>query len=99
MQVARVVVVLVAALLGALTVVGCVIAALFELQGFGGERDADPRTAYLAALGVGLVAGIAVPLALWRVLLPDTAPSTGVLVLIMCVAVVLAALGLAGTDW
>ena len=38
-----------AAALGALFAVGCVLAALFEAQGFGGDRDSDPRRLSAAA--------------------------------------------------
>ena len=50
----RYVVVIVAAGLGALFGVGCLIAALFELQGFGAPRDSDPRALYLLSLGARL---------------------------------------------
>ena len=60
--------------LGALLAVGCVIAALFEAQGFGRPRDTDPRVAYLVLLAIGLAACVAVPVWLWRRLLPDSAP-------------------------
>ena len=52
---------LVAAGIGALTAFGCVIAALFERDGFGRPRDAEPRTWYLALMGLGLALSIAVP--------------------------------------
>ena len=67
-------VVAVAAVLGVLFAVGCVIAALFEAQGFGGPRDTDPRTSYLLLLAVAFVACVVVPLWVWRRLLPDSAP-------------------------
>ena len=67
-------VVAIAAALGALFAVGCVIAALFEAQGFGRPRDTDPRTGYLLLLAAALVACVGVPYWLWRRLLPDTAP-------------------------
>lgn len=60
--------------LGALFAVGCVLAALFEAQGFGRERDTDPRAGYLLLLALGFAACIAVPAWLWRLLLPDSAP-------------------------
>jgi len=81
-----------ACLVGALLAVGCVIAALFELQGFGGPRDAGPRAGYLVALAASFAASVAVPVALWRALLPDSAPGWAV-VAIPCVLVVLALLG------
>ncbi len=63
-----------AAALGALFAVGCVIAALFEVQGFGRPRDTDPRTGYLILLALAFAACVAVPVALWRWLLPASAP-------------------------
>jgi hypothetical protein len=55
--------------LGALFAVGCLIAALFEAQGFGGPRDQGPRTGYLAELAIGFVACVALPAFLSRKLL------------------------------
>lgn len=81
------------ALLGALLGVGCVLAALFELQGFGTPRDTEPRRWYLASLGVGLVLCVAVPLGLWRLLLPQTAPAARWLAPAAAAVVVLAVLG------
>ena len=81
-----------ACLVGALLAVGCVIAALFELQGFGGPRDAGPRPGYLLALAAGFAASVLVPVALWRALLPDSAPAWA-LVAVPCVVVVLVLLG------
>jgi hypothetical protein len=60
---------------GALAAVGLVIEALFEADGFGRERDTEPRTGYLLLLAVGLVACVVVPAALWRALLPRSAPA------------------------
>ena len=68
-------VVLAAVALGALTLFGCVIAALFEVQGFGRPRDGDPRNGYLLLLALGAVASVAVPAWLWRLLLPRSAPA------------------------
>ena len=68
-------VVAVATALGALFAVGCVLAALFEAQGFRRPRDTDPRAGYLLLLAAALVACVAVPFWLWRRLLPDNAPS------------------------
>jgi hypothetical protein len=81
-----------ACLLGALLAVGCVIAALFELQGFGGPRDAGPRAGYLTVLAAGFAASVAVPVALWRALLPESAPGWA-LVAIPCVLIALVLLG------
>lgn len=50
-----------AAIVGALGAFGCVIAALFERDGFGRPRDTEPRSWYLLALAVGLGLCIAVP--------------------------------------
>jgi hypothetical protein len=61
--------------LGALAAVGCLIEALFEAQGFGRPRDTDPRPGYLALLALGFVASVTVPAALWRALLPGSAPA------------------------
>ncbi|HXH88156.1 MAG TPA: hypothetical protein VNI55_06080 [Gaiellaceae bacterium] len=68
-------VVAVAAGLGGLLALGCVLAALFEVQGFGRPRDVDPRIGYLFLLALGLAACIVVPVALWRALLPASAPA------------------------
>ena len=55
--------------LGALLAFGCLIAALFEVQGFAGERDTDPRIGYLLLLALGFAACVSVPYWLWRRLL------------------------------
>jgi hypothetical protein len=68
-------VVAVASALGALFAIGCLLAALFEVQGFGRPRDTDPRAGYLFLLALGLAACVVVPVALWRRLLPDSAPA------------------------
>ena len=65
----RVLVVAAAVGLGALFAVGSLIAILFELQGFGRERDTDPRLAYLALLGLAFAVCVAAPLLIWRKLL------------------------------
>ena len=59
----------VAVALGALAAVGCLLAALFEVDGFGGPRDQGPRAGYLIELGVGFVASVLIPVVLWRRLL------------------------------
>lgn len=50
-----------AALVGAFGAIGCLIAALFERDGFGRPRDSEPRTWYLLLLSAGLVACVAIP--------------------------------------
>ena len=55
--------------LGALFAFGSLIAALFELQGFG-DRDGDPDSAYLVLQACALGLSLSVPLLAWRVLLP-----------------------------
>ena len=86
-------VVAVATALGALFAVGCVLAALFEAQGFGRPRDTDPRTGYLLLLAVALVGCVGVPYWLWRRLLPERAPSF-VLAFAAAVVGVIAILGI-----
>jgi hypothetical protein len=68
-------VVAVATALAALAAVGLVLEALFEADGFGRDRDAEPRSGYLLLLAIGLVACVVLPVALWRALLPRTAPA------------------------
>ena len=65
----KVVAVGVAVALGALAGVGCLLAALFEVQGFGGPRDQGPRAGYLVELAVMFVAAVLIPVLLWRRLL------------------------------
>lgn len=86
-------VVAVATALGALFAVGCVIAALFEVQGFGRPRDTDPRTGYLLLLALGFAACVAVPAFVWRLLLPGSAPGW-LLASVAAVAGVLLILGI-----
>ena len=93
MSAVRGLVVAAVAALGALFAVGCVLAALFEAQGFGGERDTDPRAGYLLLLAVAFVACVAVPFWLWRRLLPASAPRA-VLVFGAAVVGVIAILGI-----
>ena len=89
----RVAVVAVAGALGALFAMGCVLAALFEAQGFGSERDTDPSTGYLLLLAAAFVASVGVPFWLWRQLLPGSAPRA-LLVFAVTVAGVIAILGI-----
>lgn len=84
----RAVVVAAAVALGALFAFGCVLAALFEAQGFG-DRDSDPRTWYLVAMAAGFVACVAVPVALWRILLPRSAPALPLAAVVAVAGVVL----------
>jgi hypothetical protein len=91
---AKVVLVMVIGVLGALFALGCVLAALFELQGFGGPRDTDPRTWYLLACAAGAFVCVIAPLALWRALLPDTAPALPVIAFVGSAVVVVMLLGL-----
>ena len=74
MRIAKVVAVVVACFAGAQVALGCVLAALFELQGFG-RRDAEPRAWYVALLVLGLIGSVLAPLGLWRLLLPASAPA------------------------
>lgn len=85
----RVLVVLVAAGLGALLALGCFVAALFELEGFGGPRDEGSRAGYLALLGLGLVVSVGAPLLLWRALFPASAPAWGLAALPLAAGVLL----------
>jgi hypothetical protein len=90
----RVLAVLAAGALGALCVVGFALAALFEIQGFGTPRDIEPRIGRLALYALGLTASVGVPLALWRALLPQTAPGVVVVVGATLLALVVSLLGL-----
>lgn len=54
-------VVLIAACIGALSAIGCLLALLFERDGFGRPRDSQPRTWYLALMAIGLVLSLVVP--------------------------------------
>jgi hypothetical protein len=82
-------VVVAAAALGALFAIGCLIAALFEVQGFGRPRDTDPRAGYLFLLALAFAACIAVPVWLWRWLLPESAPGWLLALAVSVVGVVL----------
>lgn len=66
---ARVAAVVVVGALGALCALGSLVAALFELQGFG-DRDGDPDAGYLAVQAAALGLSVALPLLTWRLLLP-----------------------------
>ena len=84
----KAIVVAAAVALGALFAFGSVLSALFEAQGFG-DRDSDPRTWYLVAMGAAFVACIAVPVALWRLLLPRSAPAFPLAAVVAAAGVVL----------
>ena len=47
--------------LGMLAAIGCLLAALFEVQGFGGPRDQGPRVGYHVELAVAFVAAVLIP--------------------------------------
>jgi hypothetical protein len=81
-------VVVVAVALGALFAFGCVVAALFEVQGFG-RRSGEPRAGYLLLLALSFLASIGIPWLLWRQLLPHSAPSWIVALITSAAGVVL----------
>ncbi len=83
-------IVLVCAVAGALGGIGCLLAGLFELQGFGTPQDSEPRVGYLLALSAGLGISVATPLAAWRLLLPDRAPAWPLIVAMMAATALLA---------
>src|SRR3954452_3197027 len=83
----RGVVVAAAVALGALFALGSALSALFEAHGFG-DRDSDPRTWYLVAMGVSFVACVAVPVVWWRLLLPRSAPALPLAVIVAAAGVV-----------
>jgi hypothetical protein len=60
--------------LGTLAAVGCLLAALFEQDGFGSPRDQGPRTGYLVELGAGFVASVVIPAVVCRRLFPGSGP-------------------------
>ncbi len=82
--------------LGALFAVGCVLAALFEAQGFGGPRDQAPRTGYLIELAFAFVACVAIPAFVSRRLLHIGPGWVGAAVIV--VAGVLLILGTSFTE-
>ncbi len=93
MRALRYLVVASCATLGALFAVGCVLAALFEAQGFGGPRDQPPRTGYLLELAVAFAACIAIPAFLARRLL-----HAGPGLIIAAAAAVIGALAILGLS-
>lgn len=80
-------IVVAAVALGALFAFGSVVAAIFEVRGFG--RDGDPRLGYLFLLALGFVGSVGIPWFLWRVLLPHSAPGWIVAFVTSLVGVVL----------
>jgi hypothetical protein len=88
------VVVVAAVGVGALAAVGCLLAALFEVQGFGRPRDAEPRTGYLVELAVGFVASVAIPALLARWLFPRGGPALYLIAGVIAVGGVLLILGI-----
>jgi hypothetical protein len=60
--------------LGALFGIGFLLAALFEVQGFG-DRDSTPSTAKLVEYAVGFAACALIPAFLWRWLFPASGPA------------------------
>lgn len=51
------------AAVGVMVTVGCLLALMLELDGFGAPRDAAPRGGYVALLSAGAVLGVAIPTA------------------------------------
>ena len=95
MRIVRVIVVVAAVALGLLLAFGCVVAALFELDGFG-RAGAPPRESYLLALAVGFAASLMVPMVVWRLLLPRAAPGLGLAAGLTAAALIATILGLSG---
>ena len=63
-EVARLLLVLVASLLGAVFAIGAIIAAMLESDGFTTAAASGPRSGYLILLAGGLFASVGVPSAL-----------------------------------
>jgi hypothetical protein len=78
--------------LGALFGIGFLLAALFEVQGFG-DRDSTPSTSKLIEYALGFAACVIVPGVLWRQFFPGSGPIF-VLALVAAAAGVLLILGL-----
>lgn len=87
---AKVAVVIAVAALGTLFALGSVMAAQFELQGFG-DRDGTPSGSYLTLQAAALALSVSVPLLVWRWLLPRSFSWPA--------AAVAAVVGLAGVAW
>lgn len=86
----------VAAGLGGLFAVGSVVAALFEVQGFGREA-LDPRPSYLVAVALGLAASRGISALLARWLFPQWAGRAALGVLLLGAVGAVALLGLSLT--
>ncbi len=74
--------------LGALFGIGFLLAALFEVQGFG-DRDSTPSTAKLVEYAIGFAACAIVPGVLWRELFPESGPAWVVALAVAAAGVVL----------
>ena len=68
---------------------GCLLATMFELQGFGAPRDSEPRLAYLLGLGFLYAVSAGAPLLAWRALLPENPPGWKSVAVFLGAAVVL----------
>ena len=79
---------------GALAAIGFWLAALFELDGFGTERDTDPRASYIALYAIGFLVSVGAPLALWRRLYPGSSLASGAAALVLAGGLLAWALGL-----
>jgi hypothetical protein len=81
-------VVAVATGLGALFGIGFMLAALFEVQGFG-DRDSTPSAAKLVEYALGFAACAIVPGLLWQRLFPGSGPAWIVALAVAAVGVLL----------
>lgn len=84
----RLVVVVAAFFVGALFAVGSLIAALFEVQGFG-SSSAQPRPWYLASLAAALLVSVGAPFVVWRLVVPGLGARTWLLAVAALVVAVL----------
>ncbi|WP_298993100.1 hypothetical protein [uncultured Pseudokineococcus sp.] len=78
---------------GLLVVVGCALALVFEVQGFGVPRDAEPRTWHVLGYATGALAGVLVPTVTACVLLPRGRRWVAGAGAVLAAAVVVALLG------
>lgn len=62
----RQVLAVVATVVWVVTTAACALAIRLELDGFGRERDTDPRPGYLAALALVVLAGGVASVLVWR---------------------------------